>query len=120
MTGPDDEGVEEGAVELPDLGSLFGEGGMPDIGSLVDGLASVQSVQSQTYEGRAGGGLVRIRANGRMEVERVEIDQEAVGEGVDVSLLADLVHAALQDLTAQIAAAQREAMGPLGGLLGQQ
>ena len=32
--------------------------------------------------------------------------------------VADLVLAALRDLTSQIASAQQEAMGPLGGLLG--
>ena len=68
--------------------------------------------------GTAGGGLVRITANGRMDVERVEISPDAVGDGADVELLADLVHAALNDLTAQIAAAQQQAMGPLGGILG--
>lgn len=102
---------------LPDLASLFGGGGMPDIGSLVDGLASIQSIQDQVYEGRAGGGLVRIRANGRMDVHAVEIEAAAVGDGPDLDLLADLVLAALHDLTGQIAAAQEQAMGPLGGML---
>lgn len=106
-------------ANLPDLSSLFGEGGMPDLGSMLEGLGSIQSVQQQAYEGSAGGGLVKIRANGRMNVESVTIDPEAVADG-DAELLADLVMAALHDLTAQIAAAQQEAMGPLGGLLGGQ
>jgi DNA-binding protein YbaB len=100
------------------LGDLFGGGDMPDLGSLVDGLAAVQTIQSATYEGSAGGGLVRITANGRMDVERVVVSPDALGDGTDVDLLADLVHAALRDLTAQIAAAQQQAMGPLGGILG--
>ena len=53
------------------LEDLFGGGGMPDLGSLVDGLSAVQTLQSATYVGTAGGGLVRITANGRMDVERV-------------------------------------------------
>jgi len=101
-----------------DLAELF-SGGMPDLGSLVDGLAAVQSIQDASYEGSAGGGLVHIRASGRMEVTSVEISPDALGDGTDVELLADLVLAALHDLTAQIAAAQQQAMGPLGGLLGQ-
>lgn len=105
--------------QLPDLSSLLGGGGagMPDLGSVVDGLAKVQEVQRQVYEGSAGGGLVRIRANGRMEVESVIIVPAAL-DGADADELADLVHAALNDLTTAIADAQQQAMGPLGGLLG--
>ena len=58
------------------------------------------------------------RTHGRMEVEQVVIDPAAL-DGADADEVADLVHAALNDLTAAIAAAQSEAMGPLGGLLGQ-
>lgn len=103
--------------DLPDLGALLGGGGLPDVGSLLEGLGRVQGVQRQVFEGTAGGGLVRIRATGRLEVEAVEIDPAAL-EGADAEEVADLVHAALNDLTAKVAAAQKEAMGPLGGLLG--
>lgn len=114
---PDESTPEEGNP-ADALSGLFG-GGMPDLGSLVDGLSAVQSIQAASYEGTAGGGLVRIKANGRMEVESVVIEPEALGDGADVELLADLVHAALRSLTAQIADAQKQAMGPLGGILGQ-
>ena len=60
---------------------------------------------------------MRIRASGRMEVESVVIDPKAL-EGAEADEVADLVHAALNDLTSAIAAAQQQAMGPLGGLLG--
>ena len=107
--------------ELPDISSLLGGGseGLPDIGEMLGSLGKVQEIQSQVYEGTAGGGLVRIRANGRMEVESVTIDPGAL-DGADADEVADLVHAALNDLTAQIARAQQEAMGPLGGILGGQ
>jgi hypothetical protein len=119
-TPPDDGVGDDDAADdaAGPLGDLFG-GGMPDLGSLVDGLAAVQSIQAASYSGSAGGGLVRITANGRMDVESVVISPDALGDGADVDLLADLVHAALRDLTAQIAAAQQQAMGPLGGILGQ-
>ena len=104
---------------LPDLSKLLGGGGegMPDLGSMLSGLGKVQEIQQQTFEGSAGGGLVRITATGRMEVESVFIDPKAL-EGAAADEVADLVHAALNDLTRAIAAAQQEAMGPLGGLLG--
>jgi DNA-binding protein YbaB len=116
-TTPDDA-PDPAADPANPLGDLFG-GGMPDLGSVLEGLTAVQSIQAATYEGSAGGGLVRIVANGRMDVESVTISPDALGDGDDVELLADLVHAALRDLTARIAAAQQQAMGPLGGILGQ-
>ena len=105
--------------QLPDISSLLGGGGegLPDLGEMLGSLGKVQEIQSQVYEGSAGGGLVRSRANGRMEVESVGIDPAAL-DGADADEVADLVHAALNDLTAAIATAQQEAMGPLGGLLG--
>jgi nucleoid-associated protein EbfC len=120
MTDPEDAPDTpdpDGASGLGDLGDLF-SGGMPDVGSLMEGLEAVQNIQAATYVGTAGGGLVRIKANGRMDVESVEISPDALADGADVDELADLVHAALRDLTAQIAAAQQQAMGPLGGILG--
>jgi DNA-binding protein YbaB len=105
--------------QLPDLSSLLGGGGegMPDIGEMLGSLGKVQELQNQVYEGTAGGGLVRIRATGRMEVESVVIDPKAL-DGAEADEVADLVHAALNDLTSAIATAQQQAMGPLGGLLG--
>ena len=110
--------TDEPQPQLPDLSSLLGGGseGMPDLGAMLGSLGKVQEIQNQVYEGTAGGGLVRIRATGRMEVESVTIDPAAL-EGADADEVADLVHAALNDLTAAIGAAQQEAMGPLGGLL---
>jgi DNA-binding protein YbaB len=102
--------------QLPDLSALTG-GGLPDLGSMMDGLAKVQAAQDAVYEGSAGGGLVRISATGRMDVRSVVIDPAAL-DGADADEVADLVHAALNDLTAKIAAATSDAMGPLGGLGG--
>jgi DNA-binding YbaB/EbfC family protein len=110
---------EEGEPALPDLSALGLDagGGLPDLGGMMDGLARMQAIQSEVYEGSAGGGLVRVRANGRLDVESVTIRPDALDDS-DADLLADLVLAALRDLTTKIATAQRDAMGPLGGLLG--
>jgi nucleoid-associated protein EbfC len=115
----DDAAPGEDGPQLPDLSALGlgAGGGLPDLGGMMDGLARMQAIQSEVYEGSAGGGLVRVRANGRFDVESVTIRPDAVDDG-DADLLADLVLAALRDLTTKIAAAQRDAMGPLGGLLG--
>ena len=68
--------TDDDGPQLPDLSALGldASGGMPDLGALMDGLARMQEMQSAVYEGSAGGGLVRIRANGRIDVESV-VDQ---------------------------------------------
>jgi DNA-binding protein YbaB len=116
MTEPDPPIVPEVMPDLPEGFPDLSQG-MPDLGELLGGLNAVQELQDATYEGTAGGGLVRIRSNGRMDVQSVEISPSAVEEG-DPELLSDLVLAALHDLTANIAKAQRDALGPLGDLLG--
>jgi hypothetical protein len=118
IDGADDD-ASGGEPQLPDLSALGlgGSGGLPDLGGMMDGLAKMQAIQAEVFEGSAGGGLVRIRANGRFDVEAVVIRPEAIEDG-DADLLADLVLAALHDLTARVAAAQQDAMGGLGGLLG--
>ena len=61
-------------------------------------LAMLQKVQQEledlTVEGSAGGGVVRVVANGRQQVQSVHIDPEAVE---DLELLQDLVLAAVSD-----------------------
>ena len=120
MTDEPPEGRDDDSEPaLPDLSALGlgASGELPDLGGMMDGLARMQAIQTEVYEGSAGGGLVRVRANGRFDVESVSIEPDALDDG-DAELLSDLVLAALRDLTTKIAAAQRDAMGPLGGLLG--
>lgn len=123
LPGEDIEDVDvDDLLGVPDpdegpLAALLGDG-IPDLGSMLDGLSAVQSVQTASFTGTAGGGLVRIVASGRMDVESVVISPEALGDDPDPDVVADLVLAALRDLTAQIADAQKQAMGPLGSILG--
>jgi DNA-binding YbaB/EbfC family protein len=60
-------------------------------------LLELQSeLWSRTFEGSAGGGLVRVTADGRGVVRDVVIDRMAF-DGRDAELLADLVLAATAD-----------------------
>ena len=110
---------ETGGPDLPDLAALFGGGGMPDLGSLVDGLASIQDDPGRdaTRAGPAAGWCASA-PTGAWTSRPSRSTPARSGDGTDLELLADLVLAALHDLTAQIAAAQQQAMGPLGGMLG--
>ena len=120
---------------------VAGESGLPDIGGLLGGLggggaglgdlfaqaqaamSATQAASSQTVEGSAGGGVVRIEATAGGETLAVHIDPSVVDPD-DVEGLEDLVLAALRDVQVQAARVHAEAMGGfdpssmLGGLLG--
>ena len=132
MTDTPDPGTPEGGVPdsgMPDLGALLGGGG----GGLGDlfaqaqaAMAASQAAASAEVEGRAGGGVVKIRATGGGEVLAVTIDPQVV-DPTDVETLEDLVVAALRDVNAQVAQLHEQAMGGLdpssmlgglGGLFG--
>jgi DNA-binding YbaB/EbfC family protein len=88
---------------------------MPDLGGIFDSLQKVQEARSQTYEGRAGGGAVIVRATGDLEFESITISPEVVDPS-DIEMLQDLVLAALHDLATTMASAQQDAMGALGAI----
>jgi len=100
-----------------------------DLGGL---FAQAQNMQQQLQDaqqeaaealitGQSGGGVVRITVTGGMEFQSVTIDPSAV-DPTDVDMLQDLILAALNDATGQVADRQEDAigggMGGLGDLLG--
>ncbi len=119
MTDEPDDASATGGL-LPGVPSLEGlEGGA--LGGLLEQAQQMMAAQAEAaareVEGSAGGGVVRIRATGTGQVLAVAIAPEVV-DPADVAMLEDLVLAALHDVNAQLAEIQREAMGPLGDLLG--
>jgi DNA-binding YbaB/EbfC family protein len=114
---PDDDATGAAVPGLPDLESL--DSGM--LGGLLAQAQEMMAAQAAAadveVEGIAGGGAVRIRATGTGQVLAVSLSPEAVDPN-DVAMLEDLVLAALHDLAARLQEIQREAMGPLGDLLG--
>jgi len=125
VTDADDtpvEPVEHLSGGLPDLAQLGDAlGGAGGFGALLEqaqqAMAAQAEVAAREVEGVAGGGVVRIRATGTGQVLDVKIAPEAVDPD-DVAMLEDLVLAALHDVTNRLGELQREAMGPLGDLLG--
>ncbi len=76
----------------------------------------------RVVEGQAGGGVVKVTVSGGMEFQSVHIDPDAVDPD-DVSMLEDLVLAAIHDAVAKVNELSQQAMGGLdlgglGGLLG--
>ncbi len=79
--------------------------------------AEVQEKLAQArVEGSAGGGLVRVSADGHGRIVALEIRPEAI-DPEDPEALADLVLVAVQEAQAKAAALAEETMqGTLGGL----
>ena len=104
-----------------DPADLMGAGGL-DLGSLMGAaqqmgqqMAEAQErIAATELEGSAGGGLVRVRATGSGHFIGVQISPDAV-DAADLTMLEDLVLAALHDVSQQIAELQAEA-SPMGGL----
>ena len=99
--------------------------GQPNMQQL---MKQAQKMQQQMMEaqaklgetevtGSAGGGLVSVVVTGTGDVLSVQIDPKAV-DPEDVESLEDLVVAAIRDASANAAALQQSAMGPLAGGLG--
>src|SRR5438132_14325519 len=68
--------------------------------------------------GSAGGGMVLVTANGKGEIQKVQIDKQAV-DPRDVPMLEDLVLAAANGAlrAAQEAAAAENPLSALGGMM---
>jgi DNA-binding YbaB/EbfC family protein len=78
--------------------------------------AQEQAAQ-QSVEGSSGAGMVAVTMTGAGEVTKIRIDPGVV-DPADVSMLEDLLLAALRDAANKVAGLQQQAMGGLGDLLG--
>ena len=122
---PEMAGMPETAGGMPEMA------GMPDMSELLGQAMKMQEqlmaaqhhAATQTLTGVAGGGVVQIDVTGSMAFSAVRIDRSVV-DPTDVSMLEDLVLAAIHDATGQVAALNQQAMSglglgdALGGLLG--
>ncbi len=100
---------------------MSGPGGM-DINKMMQQVQQMQTemarvqeeLATQTVEASAGGGAVKVTANGSGEIERIEIAPEAIDPD-DPELLADMVTGAVNEA---LRAANDLAQSRLGGLTG--
>ena len=76
-----------------------------------DQMKDVQAEMERTeFTGKAGGGVVSISCNGKYENWRVSIAPDA---DLDPTMLEDLMQAALNDLSAQVAKAMESKMSSI-------
>ena len=81
-------------------------------------MARIQEeAAAKTVEASAGGGMVTVTANGRMEVVSIKIEKEVV-DPADVEMLQDLVAAAVNEALKKAQEMMSEEMGKVTGGLG--
>jgi len=73
-----------------------------------------EEVGNRTVESSAGGGMVKVTANGRLQILSVAIEPEVV-DADDVEMLQDLVVAAVNDAIAKAQQMMADEMGKLTG-----
>ena len=73
-----------------------------------------EELANKTVEGTAGGGMVRVVANGKQEILEIKIDPEVVNPD-DVEMLEDLIVAAVNQAKEKAQQLQMEDMSKLTG-----
>lgn len=77
----------------------------------------LNDLEESQVEGQAGGGMVRIQMNGAFQVTGIAIDKTVV-DPAEVSLLEDLVRAAVNDATRRVEEVRMEKARNVAGGLG--
>ncbi len=80
-------------------------------------MAAQNQLAEQTFQGSAGGGVVKATVKGSNEVVSVEISPDVI-DPEDPELLGDLVVAAINAAMSEASKAAEESMGGLAGGLG--
>ena len=101
----------------------FPGGGMP--GNMNNLMKQAQKMQKQMeettkaleekeYEATAGGGVVKVKINGKKEVTEVHLDEEVVDKD-DIEMLQDLIISAVNEAVKQIEDTSEKEMAPITG-----
>jgi len=100
--------IIKGAVMAKGLGDL-----MKQMQKMQAGIEKMQEeLARKTVEGSAGGGMVRVIANGRQEIIEIKIDPEVVNPG-EVEMLEELILAAVNQARENAEKLQQESMSGL-------
>lgn len=93
-----------------------------DLGNIVEQAQAMQGriadlqaeVASKSVEASAGGGMVTVKVNGKLEVISVSIEPDVINDG-DREMLQDLVAAAVNEAIRKAQALMTEEMSRLTG-----
>lgn len=96
--------------------------GMGNMGNMMKQVAKMQQkmeemqkeLAEKTVEGTAGGGMVKVTANGSQDIISIKIEKEVV-DPEDVEMLEDLILSAVNQAKEKAAELQAEMMGSITG-----
>lgn len=69
-----------------------------------------EELEQMSFEANAGGGMVKVTANGSKQITKIEIKEEVVDPD-DIEMLEDLVLAATNDVIKQVDEKTNDTMG---------
>src|SRR5690554_6774070 len=75
-----------------------------------DMMKAQEELQEMSFEATAGGGMVKVTANGKKEIVDVEINEEVVDPD-DVEMLQDLIIAATNEVLNKVDETSNEKIG---------
>ena len=78
---------------------------------------TTKALEEKEYEATAGGGVVKVKINGKKEVTEVHLDEEVVDKD-DIEMLEDLIMAATNEAMRKIDEASQQSMSQITGALG--
>lgn len=93
-------------------------GGMGNMNNMMKQMQKMQKkmmdaqeeLHAMTFEATAGGGMVKVVANGKKEIVDIEIKEEVV-DPEDVEMLQDLILAATNEVLVQVDTKTNDTMG---------
>src|SRR5436309_523327 len=96
---------------MPAMPNMMGM--MKQIQKMQEKMAQVQQeLESKTVVGEAGGGMVKVTANGRQQIVRIQIEKELIDPS-DSEMLEDLVVAATNKALEEAAKMAQEEMAKI-------
>ncbi|PWU70110.1 MULTISPECIES: YbaB/EbfC family nucleoid-associated protein [Gracilibacillus] len=75
-----------------------------------DMMKAQEELQEMTFEATAGGGMVKVVANGKKELTDIEIKEEVV-DPEDIEMLQDLILAATNEVLKEVDDKTNDTMG---------
>lgn len=81
-----------------------------------DMAALQEELDAREYDVAAGGGMVKVRITGKLEVKSIEIDPEIVDPD-DIETMSDVIVAAVNEAIKKVTDTNNEEMGKITGSL---
>ncbi|MCM1272585.1 MAG: YbaB/EbfC family nucleoid-associated protein [Clostridium sp.] len=78
---------------------------------------TTKELEEKEYESTAGGGVVKVKINGKKEITELHLDEEVVDKD-DIEMLEDLVMAAVNEAIRMQSEDEKAQMGKITGGMG--